>query len=133
MPFANSVRHRNKTLERELGWSAVIKARGLLFLAGIAAVDDDNSAVSPGDFEAQVNFIYDQVEEVLDLEGASLENVVQEIWFFTNLEGMQQRGWPVRAARYGALPFPATAGSEVVKLDTPGAVAEVIVTAVAPD
>lgn len=133
MPFANSVTHRNRPLERELGWSAVVKARGLLFLAGIAAVDDDNNAVSPGDFEAQVNFIYDQVEDALKLEGASLENVVQEIWFFTDLDGMQQRGWPARAARYGDFEFPATAGSQIVKLDTPGAVAEVIVTAVAPD
>lgn len=133
MPNLDAVTNRNEALEKELGWSAMVKARGFLFLAGIAAVDDDNQAVSPGDFEAQVNFIYDQVEEVLGLEGASLQNVVQEIWFFTDVDGMQQHGWPARAARYAGLAFPATAGSQVAKLDTPGAVAEVIVTAVTPE
>ena len=127
--------HLDAAKDAELGWSAVVRANGFLFLAGISAVDDtgaESVAVGVGDPVAQINHIYDSMEKVLALCGATLEHVVQEkVFMCVGVEGLAD-ALEVRKARYAPYALPATAGCQVVALDTPGTVLEVMATAVDP-
>jgi enamine deaminase RidA (YjgF/YER057c/UK114 family) len=133
MAIKGTTRHLDEDMDNELGWSAVVKANGMLYLAGIAAVDDEvGEAVAVGDPVGQVNYIYDHMEKVLALCGATLEHVVQEIVFTTDMSLMKD-AYEARKKRYEQFKLPATAGCEVSALDTPGCVVEVIATAVDPE
>ena len=133
MAIKGTTRHLDEEMDNELGWSAIVKANGMLYLAGIAAVDDDlGVAVAVGDPAGQMNYIYDSMEKVLALCGATLEHVVQEIVFTTDMNLMKDAN-EARKKRYEPYRLPATAGCQVSALDTPGCVVEVIATAVDPE
>ena len=135
MAIRGSTRHLDAEKDLELGWSAVVRANGFLFLAGISAVDDTGEtpvAVGVGDPVAQINFIYEHMEQVLALYGATLEHVVQEKVLMTEDVGTYAGAFEVRKQRYADLSLPATAGCQVVALDTPGSMLEIMATAIDP-
>ena len=135
MAITGTTRHLDEDIDNELGWSAIVKANGMLYLAGISAVHDELGeavAVAVGDPAGQINHIYDTMEKVLALCGATLEHVVQEIVFTTDMSVMGEAN-EARKKRYEGYKFPATAGCQVSALDTPGCVVEVIATAVDPE
>lgn len=135
MAIRGTTRHLDAEKDAELGWSAVVRANGFLFLAGISAVDDtgeDSFAVHVGDAVGQMNYIYDMMERVLALYGATLEHVVQEKVFMTEEVSTMIDALEARKERYAPYALPATAGCQVVALDTPGTMLEVMATAVDP-
>jgi len=135
MAQQGSTRHLDKDKDLELGWSAVVRANGTLYLAGISAVDDTHTesvVVGIGDPVAQINWIYDTIEKVLALYGASLKHVVQEVIFMTEDFAVYAKAFEVRKRRYASCELPATAGCRVAGLDTPGTMIEVMATAVDP-
>jgi len=135
MAQIGSTRHLDEEIDNDLGWSTVVKANGMLYLAGISAVHDELGeavAVAVGDPAGQINHIYDTMEQVLALCGATLEHVVQEIIFTTDM-GVMGEANEARKKRYEPHKFPATAGCQVSALDTPGCVVEVIATAIDPE
>ena len=117
--------------EAEWGWSTAVEANGFVFLAGIGDVTEDGAVGHPGDMGAQLASVYDQVEAALALYGATLEHVVQEKWFTTDIDALAEV-WPRRRERYGEHALPATAGCQVERLDIPGLLVEVMATAVVP-
>lgn len=135
MAIKGTTRHLDEEIDNELGWSAIVKANGMLYLAGISAVHDELGeavAVAVGDPAGQMNYIYDHMEKVLALCGATLEHVVQEIVFTTDMSLMAEAN-EARKKRYEKYKLPATAGCQVSALDTPGCVVEVLATAVDPE
>jgi len=136
MAIRGTTRHLDAAKDAELGWSAVVRANGFLFLAGISAVDDTEEtavAVGVGDPVAQINYIYDMMEKVLALYGATLEHVVQEKVFMTEDGAGLVEAFEARKARYAPYALPVTAGCQVVALDTPGSMLEVMATAIDPE
>jgi len=135
MAQIGSTRHLDKAKDLELGWSAVVRANGVLYLAGISSVDDseeESFAVGIGEPVAQINRIYDTMEQVLALYGATLEHVVRETIFMTGEPELYAEAFEARKQRYAFCELPATAGCRVVELDTPGTLLEVVATAVDP-
>ena len=118
-------------LEAEWGWSGAVEANGFIFLAGIGDVTEAGVIGHPGDMAAQLMSIYDQIEEALALYGATLEHVVQEKVFTTDIDALAAV-WSKRRERYGEHALPATAGCQVERLDIPGLLVEVMATAVVP-
>ncbi len=136
MAQRGSTRHVDKEKDQELGWSSIVRANGMLFLAGISAVDDtqDTSvAVGIGDPLTQINWIYDTMEKVLALYGATLEHVVKEVIFMTEDGEQYAEAFEERKRRYAFCELPATAGCRVAGLDTPGSIIEVMATAIDPE
>lgn len=136
MAIRGTTRHLDAATDAELGWSAVVRANGFLLLAGISAVDDTQespAAVGVGDPVAQINYIYDMMEKVLALCGATLEHVVQEKVFMTVDVSKMHDAFEARKRRYAPYALPATAGCQVVALDTPGTMLEVMATAIDPE
>lgn len=135
MAIRGTTRHLDEKKDQELGWSAVVQANGFLFLAGISAVDDTqelSTAIGVDDPAAQITWIYDMMEKVLALYGATLEHVVQEKVFMTVSGEKLLDAFEIRKQRYAPYALPATAGCQVVALDTPGTMLEVMATAIDP-
>ncbi len=135
MAIRGSTAHLDREKDLELGWSALVEANGFLFLAGIAAIEDTPEGsvlVGAGDPEVQINRIYDQIEQVLALKGATLEHVVKEVIYVTEDIATLMPAFEARKRRYVSFELPVTAGCRVAALDTPGAMVEIMVTAVCP-
>jgi 2-iminobutanoate/2-iminopropanoate deaminase len=76
-------------------FSQAVRAGNLLFIAGQAAVDDDNNVVAPGDVREQTRVTLDRVRRVLAEVGGDLRNVVSATVFLTDLAsfGAYNEAW----------------------------------------
>lgn len=128
MAKMNQVQHFNKPLEDSFGFSAIVHANGTLHLAGIISIDEKAEVFGPGDMAAQIDRIYDIMEETLHKCGATLEHVVDEVMYTTDMPALME-AIPVRAKRYEGHSFPAATAVQIVALAFPDAMLEIHATA----
>ncbi len=102
-----------------------------LHLAGIVAIDEALNVVAPGDMAAQIERVYDIMEKTLAKSGATLQHVVNEMIFVTDLQKFAApRRSAARAKRYAKCTPPATTAVQVTALLFPAAMIEIQATAV---
>ena len=101
----------------------------LLFVSGQAAVDEDGQLVGEGDFDAQAEQTFRNLERVLEAGGSSLGNVVKVTIFLRDMTNfpkiVELRG------RWFTAPYPADTIVEVTSLALPELEIEIEAIAVA--
>lgn len=123
----------SREIEERFNLSAAVRSNGALYLSGLTSIDEGMRIVGPGDMEAQIRHIYLRLERALSACGCSLQHVVSETAYTTDVE------WLGRAARVrdefysraGAAP-PASTAVEVRRLFFPDALVELTVVAELP-
>jgi enamine deaminase RidA (YjgF/YER057c/UK114 family) len=118
-----------EAVERSLGIAALVHSGNTLYLSGIVSIDEKMQVVGVGDMTAQINRIYDQMEQILAMSQGTLANVVSEVLYTTNLQALVQANG-ARIARYARFAPPATTGFQVSALFFPDAMLEIQATAV---
>jgi reactive intermediate/imine deaminase len=95
----------------------------LLFISGQAAIDGRGQIVGVGDFDAQAQQVFANLERVLRAGGSSLANVVKVTIFLRDMANfpkiVELRG------RYFTPPYPADTIVEVTSLYAPEALIEI--------
>lgn len=76
----------NTPAEQEYGYSQAVKVGDTIYLSGQVSLDAKGEPVGIGDMEAQMRQAYANIETVLASYGATLENVVDEVLFVTDME-----------------------------------------------
>jgi enamine deaminase RidA (YjgF/YER057c/UK114 family) len=123
----------NPELEQRFGMSYLVRSGSTLYMAGLLAADEEFRLVGDGDMAAQIRCIYARMTALLAHAGATLEHVVSEISFTTDMAALAAAGH-VRREIYdaaGAAPPVATA-VQVAGLYLPGAMLEIHATAELP-
>jgi len=103
--------------------SQAIRAGGLVYVSGQAAVGDDGAIVGKGDFDAQAGQAFRNLERALKAGGSSLTQVIKVTIFLTSM-----RHFPkiVELRRkWFAAPYPADTIVEVAALYSPDAMIEI--------
>ncbi len=72
--------------ENEYGYSQAVKVEDTIYLSGQVSHDDEGNVLGEGDMEVQMRAAYANVEKVLAQYGASMENVVDEMLFVTDMD-----------------------------------------------
>jgi len=72
--------------EEEYGYSQAVKVGDTIYLAGQVSHDDNGNVLGEGDMEVQMRAAYANVEKVLSQYGATMENVIDEIVFVTDID-----------------------------------------------
>ena len=72
--------------EQEYGYSQAVKVRDTIYLAGQVSHDDKGNIVGRGDMEAQMRQAYANVQKVLAEYKATMDNVVDEVLFVTDMD-----------------------------------------------
>lgn len=101
----------------------------LLFISGQAAIDGEGKIVGIGNFDAQAQQVFENLERVLRAGGSSLRNVIKVTIFLTDMSQFSKivelRG------RWFTPPYPADTIVEVRSLYSPDAMIEIEAVAVA--
>ena len=106
-----------------------MRVRDLLFVSGQAAISPEGELVGIGDFDAQAEQTFRNLERVLEAGGSGLDNVVKVTIFLTDMANFEKivdlRG------RWFTPPYPADTIVEVSALALPGLEIEIEAVAVA--
>lgn len=119
-------------IERQLGFAALVQQGNTLWLSGLISVDEKLQVVGKGNMAAQITQIYNLMETVLAMGGATLANVVNEVMYTTDLQALVAAA-QVRTARYAKYAPPANTAVQVSALFLPDAMLEIQATAVLGD
>ena len=72
--------------EEEYGYAQAVKVGDTIYLSGQVSHDDDGNVLGEGDMEVQMRAAYANVGKVLEQYGATMENVVDEMVFVTDMD-----------------------------------------------
>ena len=72
--------------EQEYHYSQAVKVGDTIYLSGQISHDEKGDIVGLGDMEAQMRQCYANVQKVLAQYGATMDNVVDEVLFVTDME-----------------------------------------------
>ena len=107
------------------------RAGDLLFISGQAAIGGDGRLVGVGDFDAQAQQAFANLDRILRAGGSSLANVIKVTIFLRDMGNfakiVELRG------RWFTPPYPADTIVEVTSLYSPDALIEIEAIAVADD
>ncbi|WP_050479830.1 RidA family protein [Herbaspirillum rhizosphaerae] len=103
--------------------SQAITAGGFLFTSGQAAMGNDGEIVGKGDFDAQAEQAYRNLERVLNAGGSSLNSVVKVTVFLTSMAHMPKMTELRR--KWFSAPYPAETLVEISALYSPDAMIEI--------
>ena len=72
--------------EKEYGYSQAVKVENTIYVSGQVSHDDKGNIVGQGNMEAQMRQAYANVEKVLAQYGATMDNIVDEVLFVTDMD-----------------------------------------------
>ena len=115
--------------EQEFGYAQGVRARDTLYLAGQMSLDRTGEIVGKGNMEAQFRQVYTNVKDVLTQYQATMQNVVEEVIFVTDISAARNIAAQVRKDVYAEEPQVATTLVQVDSLAFPEALVEIKVIA----
>ena len=71
--------------EKEYGYAQALKVGDTVYVSGQVSHDDTGNIVGLGDMEAQMHQAYANIRKVLAQYGATMDNIVDEILFVTDM------------------------------------------------
>jgi 2-iminobutanoate/2-iminopropanoate deaminase len=72
--------------EKEYGYSQAVKVDNTIFVSGQVSHDDKGNIVGLGDMQAQMRQAYANIGKVLAQFGATMDNIVDEVLFVTDMD-----------------------------------------------
>lgn len=72
--------------EKDYGYSQAVKSGDSIFISGQVSHDDKGKVVGHGDMEAQMRTAYSNIKNILSQYGATMENLVEETLFVTDMD-----------------------------------------------
>lgn len=72
--------------EKEYGYSQAVKVDNTIYVSGQVSHDDKGNIVGPGNMEVQMLQAYTNIQKVLAQYGATIENIVDELLFVTDMD-----------------------------------------------
>ena len=124
-----SISKEPKTLdvpwEQEYGYSQSIRVGDTIYLAGQVSHDAKSGFVGVGDMEAQMRQAYANVQKLLAEYGATMDNVVDEVVFVTDMQDAFEAATKCRKEIFSGAPVLASTIVEIKKLAFPELLIEI--------
>ncbi len=95
-------------------YSQAVRVGDWLFISGQIPVDPVNNEIAPGGIKAQTKQVLQNLQAILNAEGASLQNVVKTTIYLQDLDDFKAMNEVY--ATYFTEPYPARATVEVAAL-----------------
>ena len=72
--------------EKEYGYAHTVKIGDTIYVSGQMSHDDDGNIVGREEMEAQMRQAYSNIKKLLAHYGATMENIIDEILFVTDMD-----------------------------------------------
>jgi 2-iminobutanoate/2-iminopropanoate deaminase len=72
--------------EKEYGYSQAVKVDNTIYVSGQVGHDDKGNVLGHGNMEVQMRQAYANIKKVLAQYGATIDNVVDEVLFVTDMD-----------------------------------------------
>jgi len=86
MTISKEVKSLNMPWEQEYGYSQAVKVGDTVYVSGQISHDEKGEFVGVGDMEAQMRQCYANIKKLLAEYGATMDNIVDETLFVTDME-----------------------------------------------
>ena len=111
--------------EKEYGYAQAVKFRDTIYVSGQVSHDDRGNIVGRGDMEAQMRQAYANLQKVLAQYGATVENIVDEILFVTNMDAAFAAAVKCRQDIFSGTPVVASTIVQIQRLAFPELMIEI--------
>jgi enamine deaminase RidA (YjgF/YER057c/UK114 family) len=101
---------------KQYTWSDAVRKGKILAISGLVATDENHRTQHPGDLKAQMRVIYTQLQKILEMAGASFDDVIKTVDYITP-QALPQYGETAEIRReYFKGNYPAATGIVVNRL-----------------
>ena len=111
--------------EDEYGYSQAVKVSDTIYLAGQVSHDDSGNIVGIGDIAVQMREAYANIENVLAQYGATIDNLVDEVLYVTDMEAAFDAAVKVRRDVFSGFPRVSSTIVEIKRLAFPQLMIEI--------
>jgi 2-iminobutanoate/2-iminopropanoate deaminase len=111
--------------EKEYGYSQAVKVGDTIYVSGQVSHDDTGNIVGRGDMEAQMHQAYSNMRKLLAQYGATIENIVDEILFVTDMDAAFAAAVKCRQEIFSGTPIIASTIVQIQRLAFPELMIEI--------
>ena len=111
--------------EKEYGYSQAVKVGDTIYISGQVSHDDKGKIVGRRDMEAQMRQAYANIQNVLVQYGATMDNVVEEILFVTDMDTAFAAATKCRNEVFSGMPIVANTIVQIQRLAFPELMIEI--------
>ena len=105
--------------EEQYGYSQAVKAGDSIYLSGQVSHDDEGNILGVGDMEVQMRQAYANIQKVLTQYGATMDNLVEEHLFVTDMEAAFAAAVKIRREVFSGFPTIASTIVQIQRLAFP--------------
>ena len=102
-----------------------MKVGDTIYIAGQVSHDDKGKIVGRKDMEAQMRQAYNNIQKILEQYGATMDNVVEEILFVTDMETAFAAATKCRREIFSGTPIVASTIVQIQRLAFPELMIEI--------
>jgi enamine deaminase RidA (YjgF/YER057c/UK114 family) len=111
--------------EKEYGYAQAVKVGDTIYLSGQVSHDDRGNIIGPGDMEIQMRQAYTNIQKLLAQYGATMENIVDEILFVTDMDAAFAAAVKCREIVFSGTPVVSSTIVQIQRLAFPDLLIEI--------
>jgi 2-iminobutanoate/2-iminopropanoate deaminase len=111
--------------EKEYGYAQSVKVEDTIYVSGQVSHDETGKIVGRGDMEAQMRQAYTNIQKVLAQYGATMNNIVDETLFVTDMEAAFSAAVKCRKNVFAGIPVVASTIVQIQRLAFPDLLIEI--------
>jgi 2-iminobutanoate/2-iminopropanoate deaminase len=111
--------------EKEYGYAQAVKVGDTIYVSGQVSHDDKGNIVGHGDMEVQMRQAYANIQNVLAQYGVTMENMVDEILFVTDMDAAFAAAVKCRQDVFSGTPVVASTIVQIQRLAFPELMIEI--------
>jgi len=111
--------------EKEYGYAQAVKVGDTIYVSGQVSHDDKGDIVGRGDMEVQMRQAYANIQNVLAQYGVTMENIVDETLFVTDMDAAFAAAVKCRQDVFSSTPVVASTIVQIQRLAFPELMIEI--------
>jgi enamine deaminase RidA (YjgF/YER057c/UK114 family) len=111
--------------EKEYGYAQSVKVEDTIYVSGQVSHDETGKIVGRGDMEAQMRQAYTNIQKVLAQYGATINNIVDETLFVTDMDAAFSAVVKCRENVFSGIPVVASTIVQIQRLAFPDLLIEI--------
>jgi 2-iminobutanoate/2-iminopropanoate deaminase len=111
--------------EKEYGYAKAVKVGDTIYVSGQVSHDDKGNIVGRGDMEVQMRQAYENIQKLLTQYGVTLNNVVDETLFVTDMDAAFAAAVKCRQDIFSGTPVLASTIVQIQRLAFPELMIEI--------